>query len=429
MPDPQPLRDRILPQDPLRSASVPDPRLPIALGSLNGYQAGLLTLAGLIAVALTGLLDYQTGPALSLSIFYLVPVAICAWWGGFSHGILLSLAGAVAWNLVDSLENPEITPVIGLWNGIVRFGTLVITSSLVSRLHAGVRRERLLARTDPLTGAANGRTFYESVVNESERAMRTGRPLTLAYLDLDNFKQLNDRLGHAAGDAALMDLVGLIRPGLRTPDVLARLGGDEFALLLPETDGAGAVALLTRLQGMVTRQMNQAGLPITLSVGAVTFLKPFWDVDLMVQQVDALMYTAKRRGKNRIEHATVQSEGTVPDGERLRLERRATARALSGHEARVRREGENDAEDGYATVHDLCPDGLSLRMDRRYPEGSLLIVEPLVNQATTLLARVVRITEDQGDWLHGCELPTRLSDAELQCWLTGQAQESHLSRD
>jgi diguanylate cyclase (GGDEF)-like protein len=284
----------------------------------------------------------------------------------------------------------------------------------------------LLARTDPLTGAANGRTFYESVATESERAMRTGRPLTLAYLDLDNFKQLNDRLGHAAGDAALIGLVGLIRPALRMLDILARLGGDEFALLLPETDGEGAVALLSRLQGVITREMDQAGLPITLSVGAVTFLKPFWDVDLMVQQVDALMYTAKHRGKNRIEHATVQSAGTVPDGERLRLERRATTRALCGHDARVRPEGVDDAEDGYATVHDLCPDGLGLRMDHRYPEGSLLIVEPLDKQATTLLARVVRITEDRGDWLHGCELPTRLSTDELQCWLNGKAQESQL---
>jgi PilZ domain len=183
---------------------------------------------------------------------------------------------------------------------------------------------------------------------------------------------------------------------------------------------------LTRIQGVITREMTQAGLSVTLSVGAVTFLKPFWDVDLMVQQVDTLMYTAKRRGKNRIEHATVQSEEIAPAGDRLRLERRATARALCSHEARVRREGADDDDAGFATVHDLSADGVGLRIDRRYPEGSLLIVEPLLYQATTLLARVLRTSEDHGGWVHGCELPTRLSADELRCWLSGQVQENHL---
>src|SRR5947209_3726117 len=84
-----------------------------------------------------------------------------------------------------------------------------------------------IAPTDALTGAANGRTFYECVTVEVGRARRLTRPLTLAYLDLDNFKQLNDRLGHAAGDQALMHFVQVVRQNLRNADVLARLGGDE----------------------------------------------------------------------------------------------------------------------------------------------------------------------------------------------------------
>src|SRR5205823_5425701 len=124
---------------------------------------------------------------------------------------------------------------VGTWNGVTRFATLALASSLVARLHSGILRERLLARTDPLTGAANARTFYEAVAVEAGRACRAARPLTLAYLDLDNFKQLNDRLGHAAGDAALVHVVQATRLNLRPADLLARLGGDEFALLLPET--------------------------------------------------------------------------------------------------------------------------------------------------------------------------------------------------
>src|SRR5260370_6990473 len=86
------------------------------------------------------------------------------------------------------------------WSGVVRLGTLVLVTSLVSRLRVGIVRERLLARTDALTGAANGRTFYETAAVEADRARRSGRPLTLAYLDLDNFKQFNDRLGHPPPD-------------------------------------------------------------------------------------------------------------------------------------------------------------------------------------------------------------------------------------
>jgi diguanylate cyclase (GGDEF)-like protein len=403
------------------AAASPPPRLPFAPVTFDGWRAALLTTAALAAVAVTAWFDWATGPDLSLSIFYLIPVAACAWWCGFTDGILLSLAGAVAWYLVDALENPLLPPYIGLWNGVVRFGTLVIISSLVARLHLGVRRERLLARTDALTGAANGRTFYEMVSQEAERAARGGHPLTLAYLDLDHFKQLNDRLGHAAGDAALVDLVRMLQHNLRAADVLARLGGDEFALLLPETDSAGAVALLSRLQAVVAQEMARTGRHITLSVGAVTFVEPLWDVDLMVQQVDALMYSAKRRGKNRIEHTTVHDIRDFTVGERQRLERRATARTVCNHEARVRREGDDPRGERFATVHDISTEGLGLRLGKRYPDGCVLIVEPLAAQAKTLLARVMHSRRDDVGWLHGCELSTCLSADELEAWLSAAA--------
>ncbi len=413
-------KDRLHSRDDLPLAPSATASLPLFPGYFNRVGAGLLTVGGLLAVALTALVDYATGPELSLSIFYLIPVAACAWWGGFAHGILLALAGAVAWHVVDSLENPLLPVSIGLWNSVVRFGTLVFISSLVARLHIGIRRERFLARTDPLTGAANGRTFYEAVALEAKRAARTGRPLTLAYFDLDNFKQLNDQLGHAAGDAALIDLVRVIGAALRTVDVLARLGGDEFAVLFPETDGLGALALLTRVQGVLAYEMARSGRPITVSIGAVTFLKPLWDVDLMVQQVDWLMYAAKRRGKNRVEHTTVHNVHDLQAGQPPRVERRVTARALCNHAARVRREGDA-AEELFASIHDLSPDGVSLRLSRRFAEDTVLIVEPLAYQATTLLAHVVRVKEEEeeGSWLHGCAISTQLSPEELDRWVAG----------
>jgi diguanylate cyclase (GGDEF)-like protein len=376
----------------------------------------LLVAGGLAAVAAIGLLDAWTASRLSFSICYLLPVAFCAWWGGFSPGILLALAGTVAWHLVARHENP-LTPVaVEVWNGVVRFGTLTLVASLVSRLHAGILREHRLARTDPLTGAANARTFYEAAVAEAERARRGGRPLTLAYFDVDNFKQLNDQLGHAAGDATLRHVVATIDLTLGSSGLLARLGGDEFAVLLPGQGALEAVTVLQRLQVLLLQEMAHRGWPVTLSIGAITFLRPGWDVDLMIQRVDALMYGAKRNGKGRLEHAVVQEE-LQPTADRRKAERRATARVLCNCAARVRREGEEEAPEEIATLRDLSATGVGIHLAMRFEPDTVLVIEPLLPVAKTLLARVVRTTAAEGGWLHGCALPTRLTAEELGGWL------------
>jgi diguanylate cyclase (GGDEF)-like protein len=378
--------------------------------------------AGLILVTLIAILDYATGPDLSVSLFYLIPAAACAWWGGLPHGILVALAGAIAWHVIDSLENPLIPPAILVWNGIVRFGTMALISSLVSRLRAGILREQRLARTDPLTAAANGRTFYEVAAAEAERARRTDRPLTLAYLDLDNFKQLNDRLGHAVGDAALRHVVQAIQPNLRTYDVLARLGGDEFALLLPETDGEGAVTLLARLQSQLAQDMARKGWPVMLSIGAITFLCPSSDVDLMIRRVDAMMYAAKRKGKGRIEHTVLAEAPKAEEKVGGGVERRATARVLCDQAARVRMEGTEEAVEAFAVVHDISTTGVCVYLDRSFPVGTVLLVEPMQLGAPTLLARVVHAVAEGGKWRHGCELSTRLGVEEICSWSGGQQE-------
>jgi diguanylate cyclase (GGDEF)-like protein len=376
----------------------------------------LLIVGGLLTVALVALLDYTTGPYLSLSNFYLLPVVICAWWGGFPHGILLSLAGAVAWYTVGRVENPAMPLFAQAWNGVILFGTMVLVSSLVSRLHAGVLRERLLARTDPLTGAANGRTFYEVAVAEVERARRLRRPLTLAYLDLDNFKQLNDRFGHSTGDEALVHLVRTIHTVVRDYDVLARLGGDEFALMIPEAGGDGASSLLSRLHKQLASDMAVRGWPVSLSVGAITFLEPCADLDLMISWVDALMYEAKRKGKGRVEHFVLE-RGQKPGQQVGRgAEKRATARVLCGRSARVRPDGREETSEEFAVVHDFSADGVGLILDRSFPCGTLLVIEPLSPGVPALLARVVRVVPEAGKWRHGCELSARLGEDEFSRW-------------
>ncbi|MCI0458113.1 MAG: diguanylate cyclase [Gemmataceae bacterium] len=403
----------------LHSAAVFTPTRLQALPFARGARGLLLSIAGLTAIALIGLLDYGTGPDLSFGVFYFLPVAAVAWWGGLAHGLLLSLASACAWHAVDWLDGVTVHPVVQTWNDLVRFSVLAISSSLLTRLRAAMHHERLLARTDPLTGAANARTFYEALGAEARWSREMGRPLTLAYLDLDNFKQLNDCLGHSVGDKALRHLAQTIRHVIRAEDTLARLGGDEFALLLPETGSREALRVLERVHLLLTQEMERQGWAVTASVGAATFLLPPADVDLMIHRVDTLMYAVKRLGKNRLEHEEVDGEGEL----RPRAERRGAERLPCDRAVRIWSE-ELDGGEELATVLDVSMGGLGLYARQRIAPRSVVMVQPTPEgTGKAVLARVVRSVSAGEGWFHGCVLYTRLKEEELREWVVRAAPE------
>ena len=376
----------------------------------------LLTLSVLL-VFVTAALDYGTGPELSLAIFYLLPIAAAAWWGGFEDGVLLAIISVVAWHIVETNQHPSMNPGISLFNGVVRFCFFVITSSLLTRLRATMRREQAMARTDPLTGAANARTFYEAAQMELLRVGRTGRPFTMAYLDVDNFKAVNDRLGHAAGDELLRRVAETIRLHTRGQDLLARLGGDEFALLLPETDADGASVSLRKLRETLSQAVAGTDCPVTYSIGAATFLRPPADVDAMVRRVDTLMYAVKRGGKDQV-HLEIVADPSQPPPEGVPGERRAHVRALCTRPVRVVCDGSIDRHINFAKVRNLSVTGIGLELRNEVSTGTLLTVEPICGgRARTLLARVVRNERIEGGWIHGCELAQHLNAEELQAWL------------
>jgi diguanylate cyclase (GGDEF)-like protein/PAS domain S-box-containing protein len=167
-------------------------------------------------------------------------------------------------------------------------------------LSEALAREKDDARLDFLTRIANRRAFYEIAFTESARARRYGRSLTLIYLDLDNFKQVNDTYGHEVGDELLIEVAATIRSNVRTTDTVARLGGDEFALLLPETDQDAALLVTNKLREVLLNSMQRKNWPVTVSIGLVTFSTPPESVEEMVKQADAVMYSVKARGKNSI---------------------------------------------------------------------------------------------------------------------------------
>ena len=271
------------------------------LEDTNRVAAGT---AGLVLVAAVGLVDYVTGYEIALSLFYLLPIAFVTWSAGRTAGIALSLLGSGVWITADVAAGHTYShPAIHVWNTGIRLGFFLAVTLLVSSLRMALREAQTMARTDHLTGAVNARVFEEALDTEIERSRRYGRAFSVAYLDLDDFKAVNDRFGHAAGDRLLRALVDSIRPRLRRSDVIARLGGDEFAILFPETGADAARGVIEKIRGALDQDLRRDGREVTLSCGVITCERPPASGETIVKMADDLMYDAKRAGKNDVHYS------------------------------------------------------------------------------------------------------------------------------
>lgn len=254
-------------------------------------------------------LDYVTGRDLAVSIFYLVPVSLAAWFCGSREGVMISLWSAFVWFSSDLIwvlvQHEHLTT----WDTGVRIAYFLIfayVSYILSSLKMASEREVQNARKDYLTGISNRFNFMEQAVLEIERARRLKHPITLAYLDIDNFKVVNDKFGHQTGDKLLHDAALMIKTQIRGIDVIARMGGDEFALLLPHTGLEGAKVVLERIRESFMRFMKAEGWFCTLSAGSVTYLVPPRNADQMIRAADRLMYEMKKSGKNTVKFQLVE---------------------------------------------------------------------------------------------------------------------------
>jgi len=172
----------------------------------------------------------------------------------------------------------------------------------IKQLEQELMRVSELVREDQLTGALNRRGLDETMERELKRADRSRSPLCVALLDIDNFKKLNDTLGHQAGDQALVHLVKVIKETLRPADIVGRYGGEEFVIMLPDTPLEAAVEVLQRLQRDLTRKFflhNNERILITFSAG-VALREENEDQEDLLGRADKAMYQAKQAGKNRV---------------------------------------------------------------------------------------------------------------------------------
>ncbi len=279
------------------------------LASLEKISKPFALITGFALIAAIGVLDYLTGYDYSFSVFYVLPIALITWIISQRLGLAASLISTFAWLAADMASRPPYTQsLVPVWNTLIRLSFFVIITLLLAALKRALQRESELSRIDYLTGAVNSRFFYTLIQMEIDRFRRYPHPFTLAYIDLDNFKTVNDQFGHAAGDQVLCLVVSSFKNTMRSADSIARLGGDEFALLLPETNQDAARIAFIKFQNGLAELMRQNNWAITFSIGVLTCNANANSPDELLKIADELMYSVKRNGKNALKFSTYTGE-------------------------------------------------------------------------------------------------------------------------
>jgi diguanylate cyclase (GGDEF)-like protein len=209
--------------------------------------------------------------------------------------VVTSGAYAITLSIMDLSGNGQIRWML---TTTVIAGLTVAAHAIRTQVDGLVQRLEDTARTDTLTGMPNRRAFDERMALELERSARTGEPLSLLVADVDHFKDLNDRFGHAAGDAALAALGRVLMSECRAIDVPARIGGEEFAVVLPSTRGPDALVTANRLRVAVSRILDHDGTPLTISFGVAEHPCHGDGAGTLLSSADRALYAAKAAGRD-----------------------------------------------------------------------------------------------------------------------------------
>lgn len=260
---------------------------------------------GIISIGLIGFVDYLTGNEVAFSLFYLVPIALATLALGRRAGLVMSFVGAVTLLIAEIAAGQNYShPLVYLLNTLIRTLFYGVVAYLIGELQKSRKEEQLAARTDFTTGAINARYFNELLQMEITRIRRYPHPITLVYMDVDNFKLVNDLFGHKIGDEVLRCIVSELKSQLRSTDTIARLGGDEFVLLLPSTRQAEARLVISKVYANLLEKMKQRNWPVTFSMGAVTCEFSPYSAEQLINIADEVMYEVKNSTKNDIRFRT-----------------------------------------------------------------------------------------------------------------------------
>lgn len=250
------------------------------------------------AIFLLGELRAVTDADFTFASLAILPVLVIAWIDGKKNGLLVAFLAAAMWAVADMVSERQFsTPWIPWANAVTRLMTYGLVALLAAQVRLQFEREHEHATQDSLTGLKNRRAFLEAGASEVVRSKRYAHPLAVVFMDLDDFKQLNDTKGHDAGDAALQATAKALHGALRSSDRVARLGGDEFAVLLPEIGYDAAVEAGRKISVAVNAALEDFP-PVKVSIGIAWFGESDRLFPAMLKAADELMYEVKESGKH-----------------------------------------------------------------------------------------------------------------------------------
>lgn len=256
-------------------------------------QRRLLLLSSISLIVFLGIIRVETDTEFAFASLALLPVIVVAWFGGKKYGFFLAYIASMMWLMADLTTNQQFSSSWIPWvNALTRLVIYSLIVFLLTIVRQQLVREREQASHDVLTGLQNRRAFLEKGNAEVKRSKRYNHSLAVIFLDLDNFKSLNDTKGHDVGDEALRATARALQKSLRASDQIARLGGDEFAAILPEIDYDSAVETMRK----VHTDINNALLgfsPVKASIGIACFEKAEFTFSDMLKSADELMYEVK----------------------------------------------------------------------------------------------------------------------------------------
>jgi diguanylate cyclase (GGDEF)-like protein len=252
-----------------------------------------------ILLCLVTWLDIYSSDELRITSLYLIPILLVTWNNGRRWGYLFAAVSVTVLLIVDMrMESTGSKHLYFQIDTVGRLLSYIVVIIMASKLRSAYESERRLACTDGLTLLMNRRAFYNALEAELARSARHAHPFALLYIDCDNFKQVNDTMGHREGDNLLRAISETMRKNVRRGDLVARLGGDEFAIFFPETDDKGVVSVVADLTRKLDHAVAGAYPQVSFSSGIAVFLNAPTSLEEVVMRADQLMYQVKSAGKN-----------------------------------------------------------------------------------------------------------------------------------
>ncbi|KKK86874.1 hypothetical protein LCGC14_2758880, partial [marine sediment metagenome] len=259
---------------------------------LWAHQVGM----ALGSICITAAIYFSGVTTSAMVVFYFMVTFAAFYFLTWAQAAAQTLVIATLYGVV-LLSQHSLSTSIQPW--FLTVGMILILGVLIRRVRDRTDHFARAARTDALTGLLNRRGFDEAFRPEIERARRGGRNLSVVVCDLDQFKDVNDRFGHAAGDKVLKRLSTLVSEAKRLIDTAVRVGGEEFVLILPDTDAHGAYVVAERLRNVVKQEFPKEGMTLTISLGLATFPAHAESGDELLLAADQALYAAKALGRNR----------------------------------------------------------------------------------------------------------------------------------